>query len=476
MNNKPIFATDCFRVKVGETANLAVRKSQEQAVASFERFLGDSSVTLDDFNGEVLDDWVSWLFYNGYSCATVMTYVSRLSALYGKTVKAGWTNDNGCFIGVKEKLNNARIGGIEVTTDPECFRKLQKLVHTDFSNSPERQLAKDLVLFAIYNGGLTFKQLAEYKKTDYAGKEVAIMEIGERYSKPKNKYLFPLKQSVRTTNQLHYILSDLFADALGMVGIKLSEYDSATAIDLWAMVAMKGNIPTSEIRACIGDDLHVNPIFSFASRAELTDERRQEIQHYVIDLLTKDPYNWYAMQFRPHVNYDMVSRRLQERGIQLKNTFYPMEEIVKRVGKKMLTQSRPIVNGLLFFQCKATELQNLFLQIGDLAWGYRQTRTARGQYAIISPTAIETYQLTIGKFTSDMDIYPSGTIQLKEGDQVEIIGGELMGRTAEFEKEINDSTNTSNEPKRIIYRLKLIGDNAFEWAMNIDARFVSPVS
>jgi len=474
--DNPVDIVDCFRDKIAVTQNESVKKSRKQAVDSFHRFMGGTPVTFGDFNSSLLNEWVAWLFYKGYSLETVKVYVGRLSALYGKAVKDGVAVDDGCFSCLKAKLRDVSPDDMEVNSDPDCFKKLRKLVRADCSKNPVRQLAKDLVLFSLYNGGLTFEQLAAYKKTDYDGGDTAVLDIVERHSRGRNKYLFPLKQSERTPRQLAGIIASLFSEALKMVGINLTACTSATPCKLWAVAAMRCGVSASDIAACMDFGGMINPVFSFAAKTELTTQRIAEIRRCVSVTLTRNPEYWYAMQFRPRVSYDMIKERMNAAGITLGKTFYPMEEIVRRVGKKMVCESRPVVPGLLFFQSKASELPEIFFHIGDLAWGYRQTRNVRSPYAIISKKDIEIYQHTIGKFTEGMDIYPAGSVRIEKGDKVEIIGGNLMGRPATFVKEIHENAVGAGPVRRIIYRLMMVGDNSLEWTVNVDPRLVLKIS
>lgn len=474
-DNTSNFVVDYFRVKVDETVNLSSRNSLAQTVDSFDRFMGGTPVSFQEFTDELIGEWITWLFSRGYSLATVIYYVNRLSSLYGKAVKEGLTGASVGFADIKEKLSRASLPGIEINADPECFRKLSRLVHSDFSGSQHLQLAKDMVLFAIYNGGLTFKKLASYKKTDYAGDDRAILDIVEKYSKPKNKYLFPLNQSGSTPNQLLHTIAKAFSDVLKMVGINLSSYSSSTAVDLWASVAMRCGVSASEIAACIGHDVVVNPLYSFAAKTELPDDMQEDIRRLVVYTLTENPENWYAMQFRRGVRFDMIKSRMEITGLKFRDYYYPMEDIYRRIGKKMVRDSKPVVPGLLFFRCRSTEVPELFYHIGDLAWGYRQSRSVRSPYAVISPSAILKYQYTIGKFTENTEVFPEGTIQIEEGDKVEIIGGDLVGKVATFEKEIHETDKESGEVKRIIYRLRLMGSNNIEWVVHQDPRLVAKI-
>lgn len=469
-------AVDWFRVKADECANGAVKKSQQQAVDSLDRFLGGTPVSLDDINEDLLNEWVAWAFYKGYAYGSVLTYLGRLSALYGKAVKEGVVPKTDSFAQIRVKLKQATDASLEVNAIPDCFSKLRRLVLADFSKNPLRQLAKDLVLFSLYHGGLSFEELAGYRKDDCRGDDDAIQAIVERYARPKNRYLFPLNQSERTANQLNRTISSLFSDALKFVGLHLSAYRSDTAVDLWAAAAMHCGFSAAEIAGCIGTASRVNPLYSFAAGKELTAERIAEIRRRVARILARDPEDWYAMQFRPGVDYDMIQNRMKTVGITFAKSFYPMEEIVRRVGKKMKRESRPVMRGLFFFKSRATGLPELFYRIGDLAWGYRYSKDPRSPYAAIPQKSIEEYETAVGKFVDCIEAHSDGFLRLEEGDKVEITSGEYCGHPAIFEKEIRKITRGSRLVDRVIYRLRLAGIDRYTWTVELDPRQIARIS
>lgn len=464
-----IFAVDWFRVKAAEVSNPNTVLHLHKAIDSFNYFMGGTPVPLSDIDEDLLNEWVSYLFYKGYKYSSILTYLSKLSALFGKAVKEGLVQRNDCFSKTTARLREIPHSQLEINADAKVFDKLRNLILMDCSKQPYRQIAKDIVLFSVFCGGLTYKQIANYKKDDYLGSNTAILAIVRRYAKPKNKYLFPLEQSSRTPKQLESAIAEIFKDALSWVGIKLSLYSTATPIDLWSIAAMRSGFYASDIAGCIGNSGMINPMFSFAKAAELDGDRVAEIRERVTEVLTKDPDDWYAMQFRPRVNIDMITERMKSCHIAFQRTFYPMEEIVRRVGKKKIYESKPIVPGLLFFKIKASALTALFRHIGDLAWGYRQTRDVCSPYAVISRKAIELYQMTIGQFDESTEVFPAGTLELRPGDRLEIIGGSFLGRPATFDAD-------SRHSGRTVYRLKMLGDNDIEWSIDTDARLVRKIS
>ncbi len=470
-----LLAIDWFRVKADETVNEAVRRSQQQAIDLLQKFSGGETITFEDIDENLLNGWVAWNFYHGYSHATVTTYLGRLSALYGKAVKDGLARPSECFTGVKERLKNLSPDALEVFSIKDCFGRLRRLVLADYSKNPALQLAKDIVLFSLYNGGLAFEKLANFQKDGYQGDDEAVSAIVRRYAKPKNKYLFPLNQSERTPRQLDRAVSALFCDALKQVGITLSDYNTETPVNLWALVAMHCGVPSDDIASCVSH-ADTPSIFSFAAKQDIPQARKTEIQSRIAKILAKDPEDWYAMQFRPHVTYDRLRDRMDSLGIEFIRSFYPMETIVRRIGGKIKQELRPVTPGLLFFRSKAAEVPELFMQIGDLAWGYRYTRDIRSPYAVIPGSAIEKYEQAIGKFVDFVDAYPQGHLKLESGDKVEIIGGQFAGYPAVFEKEIREIDSANEACTQITCRLKLVGMDNFSWSVNLDPRMMTRIS
>lgn len=464
------FALDWLKAKADESDNDAVRKSQLQAIDLFGRFLGGAAFSFENVNEKLLSEWVSWMFSTGYAYGSVMTYLGRLSAIYGKAAKEGIAPKSDCFFAVKDKLKDASKSSIEVNSIDDCWGKLRALVLADYSKNPHRQLGKDIVLFSLYNGGLSLDRLAKYKKSEYQGSDEAVQAIVNRNAKPKNKYLFPLHQSELTPKQLRLSISSLYSDTLKSVGISLSECSPSTPIDLWAVAAMHCGFSAADIAGCVGETSGINPLYSFAAKAELTSERKTEILSRVTAVLAKDPEDWYAMQFRPYVDYKKLQARLDAVGITLSKTFYPMEEIVRRVGKKMKHEQKPVVPGLLFFKSKATTLPDLFCLIGDLAWGYRYSRGPRSPYAVIPQAAIDQYESAIGKFADTIDAYPEGTLRFEPGDTVEITSGDFAGHLAIFEKELRE---TAGGATRVTHRLRLTGIANCLWTVDLDPRQLS---
>lgn len=461
-----------FQSKISGTANPSSANALRQAYASFLNYVGGDEVGFDDFSEESLRGWIAWMFFNGHTRKTVLYYLKNLSSLYNKGVAESLAAQTDVFSTLRSEILTLDRPVADRIADDEFFEKLRRIVMTDVTHSPDLTLAKDMLLFAIYNGGLTFRELADMKKDGYKGNDESCREIVGRYSRPKNIYLFPLDQSHRTPRQMDDHISRLIASILRTAGLNLGNPAGETAFDLWCMTAMRCGIDPSKVIGCTGRRPVLNPVFAYIHPATVSAEEREQINRTVIDSLTVNPLHWYAMQFRPRVTHDDIMKRFadNQESIKISQTYYPTQEIARRIGRKLVYENRPIIPNIMFFQCRMSAVAPLFRKIGDLAWGYRREMGRGGEYAVISPVEMHRYQLAIGKFTADTQIYPIGTIEVTENDVVEIIGGDFAGRGARIQ-----NVNT-DEHKNIIYRLVLLGDNGIEWKVDADARLVRKVS
>lgn len=151
-----------------------------------------------------------------------------------------------------------------------------------------------------------------------------------------------------------------------------------------------------------------------------------------------------------------------------------MEEIVSKVGRKKVFETRPVISWLIFFREKVTRLDMLFNEIGDLAWGYRYNSDFSSPYAPISDKEIADYQNALGTLSPDTPILSDNEVKLSKGDYLIVLGGAMDGRHGIFisEKRAQDGAGQG----RIIYRIKLAGGQNANWIVDRDPRLVKKIS
>lgn len=457
-----------FRLKIESVESSVSRANLRRSLAALTEFIGDTDLSFDGFTDTLLGELVVRHLFRGNTPATIYNnIIKRLATLYNKAVDAGLARPTEAFRKVSGKLADSRQPAMSYTDSDEVFRKLQRIIRTDYSSDLPRQLGKDILLYAIYCGGLTFDQIATCRKTDYQGSDPAIAAIVARYSRPKNKYLFPLNQAHSTPRQLSRFIQVLIGDVMASVQLPLPSIPTGTAEYLWTAVALGCGVSASDIAACHSPRRTPSVIATYVRPSAIGPEEIDGIRRNIIATLTDNPLHWYVMQFRPRVNYDMVRERLANRDIRLAETYYPMEEITRKIGGRKVFESRPVISWLLFFRSRVTDLTRLYREIGDLAWGYRQSRSVSGSYAIINPAEIRRYQVAIGDLTEDTELYPEDTIRFQPGDRLIILGGLFSGRAATFDSEKKDTATG-----RTICRILLDGGHYKDWIIEEDIRLL----
>lgn len=469
-------ARSFFRAKIDEAANEKSFKGLRQAFSAFDRFWGGGALGFEDFTQEAVLEWCCWLLYEGYTQKTSAYYLRNLSALYGRAVKEGIAEENDVFCRTISKIMGLPHTMFVAKKNSNVVEKLQRLVRLNAGGNGGGTLSRDLVIFSVLNGGLRFEELAYIKKDDYKGSDPAIIEIVDRYSKPKNKYLFPLKQSERTPKQVRTFLKDRFSEALTLVGISLSNPVDDTALELWCATALRCNAGVSTVLGCTGRRPISDPVFALADPREVTADERDCIMAMVSHAIVDNPREWYAMQLRPTVDYGKLMARLKlcEKDIRVPEMYYPCEEIAKRIGRRLVYKNRPVISGLVFFKSCMSDISLLFRCIGDLAWCYREGKDVGSPYAVIPQSQMRVYQTTIGIFTPRTEIFPIGTITLEKGDKVEVIGGSFLGRMGKFGTSF--TKNKGTEAARTVYRLLLPDNNGIEWVVDTDPYLVRKIT
>ena len=346
----------------------------------------------------------------------------------------------------------------------------------------------------------------------------------------RRKYIFPLNQSERTPAQLKKHIFKITNALFRRTRLPQATDPNRTVEALWAYAALRAGVPASTIVAHLGHaplglpvlKLCISSVFSPQSsetaqdagnnppiprEAPILRSRYCETDTFrsIGSVFLDNPPLWYAMSLRPGVRFTQVCRRIQllskpHTAASAANTpycaadtsfssielFYPCEEIARAIGKKIVIKQRPFIHSVVFFRAKLTDIGPLFARIGDLAWCYRQSARPGAPYAEITQRQFQLFQQTIAHFTPDYEVAPTGELELKKDDRIQIVGGLFAGHEATFEGIVNgkavsnrlEPTNSNHSLKDTpqsadaptVYRLNIIGDNGIEWRIHVDSR------
>lgn len=456
---------EIFRAKADAMSGAAAN-NYKKAIACLRSFVMDQPQSSDIATTTFLENWFIFMFFRGLSAKTSLHYFDIIAGLYNSVETED--NDNAAvFREAKARIKQLASDKWLSLIEEDCFKRLVNITRTADRQSGETALYTDILLFSLLNHGMKITDIANIKCDELHSYTPESRMIVQRHISPKRKYVFPLDQTKLTPRQLERSLNSKMLELFESRNIKHIGNIQESINSYWAYAALRcgylaGNVIGMLDRRPIG-----LPILSFCSeKSILTPEQRQSLTTAVADIFVANPQKWYAMRLRPGVKFESLTERLNNcsQKVSTPEFFYPCQEIAKRINRKLIFKEKPILPDIVFFRSRVTDIQPLFHQIGDLAWCY----TSGDTYASIPQESMIAFQKAIGKFTPDYEVGPVGSIQLRPGDRIVVVGGSFSGKEGEIlEKSLNESGT--------IYRITLWGDqNNIEWRVN-DSRLIEKI-
>lgn len=433
-----------------------------KAAASLDSFLLDNNLGFSNPSAALLADWYMHMLLSGLSMKTASYYLNNVCSLYNTAVKDGVTAPCGSFKAVKGRIKQLPAEPRTITA--QSFGNLLQL-HSRLGRQPGSiSLFADIILFSLLNGGMPVEKIAMLRKDDLAGYDDDSVDVAMRHADPRRRYVFPLGQGMHTRRRLLRHVEDNVAAILRLMDVVQTGTVDATLRGYWAYGALRCGATASVVAGCTGSVVDGIPALALAEPANVTPDEKSALEHSVARMFVSDPLRWYAMRLRPGVKYDDVKKRLamQAGGASAPELFYPCEEIVKRIGRRLVHEQRPFIADVLFFRSRVSRVQPMFRNIGDLAWCYRHD----GSYAAISDAEMYAFQRTI-RYLSPA-ISPAAHDDLAVGSLVRITGGPCAGYVGKI-YEIKDGGDDR------ILTLNLLGLEFLSWRERIESRYVEPL-
>ncbi|MDE6534607.1 MAG: hypothetical protein K2K82_01195, partial [Muribaculaceae bacterium] len=339
--------------------------------------------------------WALKMQGEGYSVSTIAFYLKVISAMF---TEIGESTE--VFSSVRHRMADA---GDSSSIEYDSLRRMISELSADV---PSNSLGGDLTLMAVLGGGLDSKTLLSLEFDKSFESIEPLQNIIEKYSRPRAKKIFPL------TSQRDIQLR--IRGVLRRYGLQVS------ADALWTGAALKAGISPEEILSVI---VHRPSHLSLLSLFQPLEADKIEILERVADYLADNPYRWFAMQLRRGEDFETIA---ELSGLAEQNLYYPSREVKRRVGRRMITQERAFLPGIVFFRARQSDVAPLLRKIGSRAWVYRQTASPRAPYAVISPAEMIAFQLAVGVLID----HTTASTDMRPGDTVEIIGGHFRGLLA----------------------------------------------
>ena len=436
-----------------------------KAVDSLFNFLERSDISFGDNPAAAVGDWLISLKISGMTYKSAVSYFDAISGLYSKAAKCSIVDDVYALKTVKERLkeNDGALWHNGLTdADVQRLKSLTKSV-----DAGENQTV-DLIKLSLLNRCIPIQSVAMLKRDSNLGSiDPEARAIVERNQSSTRKYIFDLKQSRCTLRQLSLELQRMISGLFFSRNIPFFDQVDSTLRSYWAYVALNSGIPSRYVRSAVGIVPPGLEIMQLSAAEDIPGDVYEEAFASVARAFVDNPRRWYVMRLRPRIKYADLTRRLDTLGshTDAPELFYPCDEIMRRVGRRRIVESRPVIPDIVFFRSRSTAISRLFADIGDLAWCYTVSGRTGDSYAAISDSAFRLFQQTIGQFTPDYEVAPIGTIPLRENDRVVIVGGPYQGREGRLLNPGHPSDDGIT-----VYRLQLYNDLGIEWTVCADSR------
>lgn len=452
-----------YFASAASTASGPTARAYRKAIASISNFLREEGLRYTDLTETDIRNWLAGSLAKGHTILTAAYYLDTITTLHNKAVRAGHLSSSPHFKTVKKLLRTLRGNRSASPLHPD-LRTVASLITRPLTD--DDRVMTDILLMRTLLGGVSTQQVAMLKIDALpAGNPAHI--LARRHADPRRQYIFPLSQSRTTPARIAALVEEATAQTLDSLRLSRNIY---TPLRIWVEAALTVGISPAHILACLKDADPATVIpsdlmaLAIAPEVVISPERITDIRRRVAAAIVDNPYRWFAMHLRRGVTHSDLQTRLSactDARDRIASTYYPVEEISRRIGKKIISADRPVISSILFFRSRMTDVTGIFREIGDIAWCYRFD----GDYAIIPDAEMLRFQQAIGQFTPDLHPVAAGQPEpLSVGSKVEITSGFHAGHEAEIVKH-----RLSDDGHSYIYTLRLLGLDFLRWEEEIPA-------
>ena len=371
-----------------------------------------------------------------YSPSTRSQYLRQLQRFYRDAARAALIHSTDIFRTLLSAPTTA-----EPTSDGATAKSALAILRSIALSTtlpPRQQAAADILLLGLLAGGLPPGEAAQLRR-DAPGMDLPLARaIRQRHREsPQQLYAVPLDQWRRRPAAVAREVEALLQPLLAGQGYAGPLNDVAARA--WVEAAAIGGYTDPQIRASVHHTPAAYAHLDFVEPAQLTEADRTAMAAAVATAVIDYTEQWHVITLRPipagakgkqprtgrERSAEQISKALA--ASQIATTFYPYEELVKRMGKKLQKYSRPYIAGFMFFKSSEPAIpaiQPLIKQWGSVMRGPDRQSPA---YAVVPRTQMEQFQRTIGLFSPDAEVTVEEVEPLRPGDRIGIRGFEGTG-------------------------------------------------
>ena len=411
-------------IRLGRVSNRTVDyKSISSFLSSIKGIEGQN------LNG-LLKVWVADMFDRGLALASRKRYVEKLGALYKEYCGLNGLSGNP-FVGIKE------LCAVDVPVNAKSLEveslKIEKAFDVIMSAAVSKpELA--VFLYLLFNASSDIEKAISLTTEEYEPKFSQLDEIirPSRFHH-RRKYVFDLGQSRKRMPQLVREVTNAIEVYLRTKDIVFpGAFTPDVIVALWMAKARRNGVSLLEIRQAVSAMPSGYEYLSSIEGAALTSEEIFSIKRRVAESLAPSGKRWYAIKLRRGVAYDAFADFITANCFNHSDDcllFYPQKEIIRRVEKKIVTKTAPVIPDIVFIYLNPRHVRKVDALIKTERSGYvfRVTSAADSEYSVIDTPSMTIFQRMIGVFTPDIKLDLTTESPVGIGREVVITGGVMSG-------------------------------------------------
>ena len=423
--------TTCFHELVESYTNPQTAKNYGNFLSSFQKYLGDRILRLEEIDKTVVEGYKTWLVDNGCQVTYITQYLQYFRSLYNKALREGSLPKTNAF----EDVGSAKAKAVQSHNySSECVTTLQKIAEFDLQDKPHFARIRDLFLFAVFTGGLSYETLCALKKTDLQAGYLqlpggrrqkllpVLLQTIERHRTADEVSLFPIGQANSDCYQNHY----KYVEAVFlMAGVHPISIDDDTALQFYLSIGQDLGIKAAHLKSVV-DRLPAGSSLSLIEKEFISQEKADEISERIVSAVKDYRSHWYSM--RMFKSEEEIEKDIQsDKSLKEIELYYPIEEITKRVGKKIEEVQSPVIKNILFFRTQEDTVKRLARMLYGRANIYKTRTSEKESYAIIPDYEMYLFRMIVSNGAEEISFDQIEKEEFTAGRRVRIMEGKFCG-------------------------------------------------
>lgn len=444
--------------------SLHSQNNYKKVLSHLKKFINFHNTEYPFYSREFLVSWICSLFLEGCTKKTTAQYLNVLAALYKKAEKQHLLPSIENFKEIKKIIYSLPDQYSEDVINNREYQTFLEKIKYCYNNEADNPVI-GIIIYALLNPQLKVGEIAALRNNEIniTGEEEQKLISG--YRRPRHKYVFPLNQSRLTPRQITVYIEGQIQQFFSVKLIKTFGNVDQTLRTYWLYASFMSGLDPWKGLGVTGSLPYLNKLFP-CEPVKLDSEENLAIRKKTGESLLKNDQKWYALRFRPGIRYrNVLDAKNKDGRFTRMELFYPMEEIAVKCGNKFKFKNKGILGNIFFIKSCLNDKKLFQDTFPLLVRPYLSKSRREERDIVVSEEAMETFQRTIAQFSSDMEIGRIGTLEVREGDKIVVIGGSFQGMEGEF-------LGKNQDQRGIIYRIRLFGDkNDIEWRVR-DSRLI----